>query len=300
MDLNEILVFARVVQAGSFTRAAAELGMPKSTVSRKVSDLEERLKSRLLQRTTRKLSLTDVGRTYYDYCARVVGEIEDGERAVSRLQERPRGLLRVTAPVNVAFLGPIVSDYLKRYREVRLDLFCTARAVDLVEERFDLGIRAGTLADSTLIARSLGSARWFLVATPAYLKRRGRPRSPDDLKKHDCLLFGTGIDNAGVGLENADTSVQVALSARLMVTDMDILHAVAAAGLGIALLPASRCAEDLRAGRLERVLADWNAPSTPVHVVYPSTRHLSPKVKTFVEHLQERMTPPPWELEPLP
>ena len=300
MDLNEILVFARVVQAGSFTRAAAELGMPKSTVSRKVSDLEERLKSRLLQRTTRKLSLTDVGRTYYDYCARVVGEIEDGERAVSRLQERPRGLLRVTAPVNVAFLGPIVSDYLKRYPEVRLDLFCTARAVDLVEERFDLGIRAGTLADSTLIARSLGSARWFLVATPAYLKRRGRPRSPDDLKKHDCLLFGTGIDNAGVRLENADTSVQVALSARLMVTDMDILHAVAAAGLGIALLPASRCAEDLRARRLERVLADWNAPSTPVHVVYPSTRHLSPKVKTFVEHLHERMTPPPWELGPVP
>src|SRR5216684_645870 len=300
MDLNEILVFARVVQAGSFTSAAAELGMPKSTVSRKVSDLEERLKSRLLQRTTRKLSLTDVGRTYYDYCARIVGEIEDGERAVSRLQESPRGLLRVTAPVNVAFLGPIVSDYLKRYPEVRLDLLCTGRAVDLVEERFDVAIRAGTLADSTLIARSLGSARWFLVATPAYLKRRGRPRSPDDLKKHDCLLFGAGIDNAGVRLENADTSVQVALSARLMVTDMDVLHAVAAAGLGIALLPASRCAEDLRARRLERVLADWNAPSTPVHVVYPSTRHLSPKVKTFVEHLHERMTPPPWEVGPLP
>ena len=300
MDLNEILVFARVVQAGSFTSAAAELGMPKSTVSRKVSDLEERLKSRLLQRTTRKLSLTDVGRTYYDYCARIVGEIEDGERAVSRLQESPRGLLRVTAPVNVAFLGPIVSDYLKRYPEVRLDLLCTGRAVDLVEERFDVAIRAGTLADSTLIARSLGSARWFLVATPAYLKRRGRPRSPDDLKKHDCLLFGAGIDNAGVRLENADTSVQVAVSARLMVTDMDVLHAVAAAGLGIALLPASVCAEDLRARRLERVLPDWNAPSTPVHVVYPSTRHLSPKVKTFVEHLHERMTPPPWEVGPLP
>jgi len=298
MDLNEMLVFARVVRAGSFTRAAAELGMPKSTVSRKVSDLEERLKSRLLQRTTRKLSLTDAGRTYYDYCARIAGEIEDAERAVSRLQERPRGPLRVTAPVNAAFLGPIVSDYLKRYPDVRLDLFCTARAVDLVEERFDLGIRAGTLADSTLIARSLGSVSWFLVATPAYLKRRGRPRSPDDLKKHDCLLFGAGIDSAGVRLENADTSVQVALSARFMVTDMDVLHAVTAAGLGIALLPAFHCVDDLRARRLERVLADWNAPSTPVHVVYPSTRHLSPKVKTFVEHLQERMTPPPWELGP--
>src|SRR5439155_17059289 len=116
--------------------------------------LEERLKARLLQRTTRKLSLTDVGRTYYDYCVRIVGEIEEAERAVSSLQETPRGLLRVTAPVNAAYLGPIVSDYLERYPEVRLELFCTGRTVDLVEERFDLGIRAGTLADSTLIARS--------------------------------------------------------------------------------------------------------------------------------------------------
>ena len=295
-----MLVFARVVRAGSFTTAAAELGMPKSTVSRKVSELEERLKSRLLQRTTRKLSLTDVGRTYYDYCARIMGEIEDAERAVSSLQETPRGLLRVTAPLNVAFLGPIVGDYLKRYPEVRIDLFCTGRQVDLVEERFDLGIRAGTLADSTLIARSLGSVRWFLVATPAYLKRRGRPRSPEDLNKHDCLFFGAGFDSAGVRLENADRSVQVALPARLMVTDMDILHAVAAAGLGIALLPAFGCVEEIRARRLERVLADWNAPTTPVNVVYPSTRHLSPKVKSFVDHLQERMTPPPWELGPMP
>src|SRR6266481_972624 len=179
MDVNEMVVFARVVQAGTFTTAAAELGMPKSTVSRKVSELEERLKARLLQRTTRKLSLTDAGRTYYDYCARIVSEVQDAERAVSRLQEVPRGLLRVTAPINAAFLGPIVSDYLKRYPEVRLELFCTARAVDLVEERFDVGIRAGTLPDSTLIARSLGSVRWFLVATPAYLKRQGRPRSPE-------------------------------------------------------------------------------------------------------------------------
>ena len=166
MDLNEMLVFARVVQAGSFTAAAAALGMPKSTVSRKVTELEERLKSRLLQRTTRKLSLTDVGRTYYDYCARIAAEIDDAERAVSSLQATPRGLLRVTAPVNAAFLAPIVSEFLKRYPEVRLELFCTGRSVDLVEERFDLAIRAGTLAESTLIARSLGRATWFLVATP--------------------------------------------------------------------------------------------------------------------------------------
>src|SRR5258706_4180977 len=240
MDLNEMVVFARVVKAGSFTAAATELGMPKSTVSRKVSELEERLDARLLQRTTRKLSLTDVGRTYYDYCARIASEVDDAERAVSSLQATPRGVLRVTAPVNVALLGPIVSDYLKRYPEVRLDLFCTSRAVDLVEERFDLAIRAGTLADSTLVAKTLGRVGWFLVATPAYLKKHGRPRSPEDLKKHDCMFFGTG-DSVTARLETADRSVQVALSARLVVSDMDVVHAVATAGLGVALLPAFRC-----------------------------------------------------------
>lgn len=298
MDVNEMLVFARVVQAGSFTAAGAKLGMPKSTVSRKVSELEARLKSRLLQRTTRKLSLTDAGRTYYDYCARIVAEIEEADRAVSTLQETPRGLLRVTAPVNVEFLGPIVGDFLKRYPEIRIELLCTGRAVDLVEEGFDVAIRAGALPDSTLIARTLGSSPWYLVATPGYLKKRGRPRSPEDLKKHDCLFFGAGRNPVGLRLEDGDASVQLALSARVIVSDMDILHAMATAGLGVALLPAMLTVKDLRGGRLQRVLPDWKPPSTPVHVVHPSSRHVSPIVKAFLEHLQERMTPPPWELGP--
>jgi len=300
VDLNEILVFARVVQAGSFTAAATRLGMPKSSVSRKVAELEERLKSRLLQRTTRKLSLTDVGRTYYEYCARIVGEVEDAERAVSSLQEVPRGLLRVTAPVNTSFLAPIISSYLKRYPEVRLELFCTGRSVDLVEERFDVGMRAGPLADSTLIARSLGSVGWFLVATPAYLKKHGRPKLPADLKQHDTLFFGSGRDSMELRLQNGDKSVHLTLPARMVVSDMDILGGAAKAGMGIALLPAFNCVEDIRARRLERVLPNWNAPSTPVHLVYPSTRHISPKVKSFVDHLQAQMTPPPWELGPMP
>ncbi len=170
MDLNEMLVFTRVVQGGSFTSAANELGMPKSSVSRKVAELEERLKTRLLQRTTRKLSLTDVGRTYFDYCARIVSEIEDAERAVSSLQDAPRGLLRITTLINATFLGPIVSDYMRRYPEVQVELFSTSRRVDLVEERYDLAIRAGALPDSSLIARSLGSVSWLFVATPAYLE----------------------------------------------------------------------------------------------------------------------------------
>lgn len=299
-DLNEIMVFTRVVQAGSFVAASALLGIPKSTVSRKVADLEKRLNARLLQRTTRKLSLTDVGRTYFDQCARIVGEIEDAERMVTSLQNTPRGPLRVTAGPNASFLAPIISDYLKRYPEVRIELVTTMRAVDLVEERFNLGIRAGTLADSTLVARLLGRVGWFLVATPAYLKKRGRPRTPEDLREHDYLFFGPGLDGVGPRLEKDGRTVQLALSPRMAASDMEVLHAVATTGLGIALLPAFLSVEDLRARRMERVLPDWNAPSIPVHAVYPSTRHLSPKVKTFLDHLQARMTPPPWELGPAP
>jgi DNA-binding transcriptional LysR family regulator len=241
-----------------------------------------------------------VGRTYFDYCSRIVTEVEDAERAVSSLQDVPRGVLRVTTGPNVAFLGPIISDYLKRYSQVRLELFSTTRAVDLVEERFDLGIRAGSLADSSLVAKRLGRVEWFFAATPAYLKKRGRPRTPTDLAKHDCLFFGTGLDGIGPRLDRDGETVQVTVAARMTVGDFDVLHAVATAGLGIAFLPAYQCLADLRVRRLERVLRDWNAPSTPIQVVYPTTRHLSPKVKSFVEHLEERMNPPPWELGPLP
>jgi DNA-binding transcriptional LysR family regulator len=300
MDLNEMLVFARVVDAGSFTTAAAALGMPKSTVSRKVTELEARLGARLINRTTRKLSLTDVGRTYYEYCARIASEIEDAERAVNDLQAAPRGALRLTAGTNSAYLGPIVSDYLRRYPDVRVELFCTGRRVDLVEERFDLGIRAGPLADSTLISRSLGVVSWFLVASPAYLKKRGRPRSIGDLPEHDCLMFGTAPTGAGLRLVQGGKSTSIPVSTRLLVNDFDLVHDAVMAGLGFALLPGFQCLDDIRARRLERVLRDWDAPSTPVHVVYPSARHLSPKVKSFVDHLHERMTPPPWELGPLP
>jgi DNA-binding transcriptional LysR family regulator len=300
MDLNEIMVFTRVVQTGSFTTAADQLAMPKSTVSRKVTELEERLGARLLQRTTRKLSLTDVGRTYYDHCARIVSEMEDAERAVSSLQAEPRGLLRVTAGNNQGWLGPIVSEYLRRYPQVSVELVCTGRVVDLVEERFDLGIRAGVLGDSTLVSRSLGVARWFLVATPAYLRRRGRPRKPDDLKSHDCLLFGVGAAGHVLRLEKEGESAHVTLESRMLVNDFDVLQASAIAGVGVTLLPAYQCVRDLQDRKLERVLRDWDVPSTPIQIVYPTARYVTPKVRTFVEHLQQRMSPPPWELGPAP
>jgi DNA-binding transcriptional LysR family regulator len=300
MDLNEINVFTSVVQAGSFTAAAKALGMPKSTVSRKVSDLEERLNARLLQRTTRKLSLTDAGRTYFDYGVRIVREIVAAESAVGSLQDKPRGLLRLTVGPNSQWVAELLTDFMKRYPEVQLEVLSTGRNVELVEERFDVAIRAGALADSSLVARRLGNVAWFLVATPAYLKKRRRPRTPEELKDHDCLLFGSGANAATLRLENGDEHKEVAVSARLIVSDFDIVCAAAIAGLGIAVLPAFRCIEAVREHRLERVLVDWAPPTIPIHVVYPTARHLSAKVKTFVDYIQQRMTPPPWERGPVP
>ncbi len=295
-DLNDIVVFAKVVQAGSFTTAARELRMPKSTVSRRVSDLEERLGARLLQRTTRKLSLTDVGRAYYDHCTRIVDELERAARAVTSLQEAPRGRLRVTAPLNFGFLGPIIASFLKRFAEVDVELVCTDRVVALVEEGFDVAIRAGRLVDSTLVARTIARTRGYLVASPAYLEKRGRPRSPEDLARHDGLLFGAGPDRNGWRLRRDKTEVLATVRARLVANDFDVLHAAAVDGVGIALILADRSVADLRAHRLERVLGAWCTPESPIHAVYPSTRHLSPTMKAFLDHLQEGMTPPPWEL----
>jgi len=193
-----------------------------------------------------------------------------------------------------------VTDFLLRYPEVQLELHCTGRLVDLVEERFDAGIRAGPLADSSLIARSLGRVRWFLAATPAYLKKHGRPKSPGDLKAHDCLFFGSGSMRMALRFERDGAApVQVEVPARMLVSDFDILRAATTGGLGIGLLPAFHCADELRARRLERVLRGWSVPPTAIHALYPSTRHLSPTLKRFLEHLQDRMTPPPWELGPV-
>ncbi len=297
-DLNEILVFARVVQSGSFTAAGRDLQMPKSTVSRKVTDLEDRLGVRLLQRTTRTLGLTDEGRTYYDFCARIIGEVDEAEVAVGRLRGVPRGLLRVTTPLNFSFLAAIVADFVRKHPEVTLEVVATDRRVGLVEEGFDVAIRAGTLADSTLIARPLATLRRIIVASPGYLKKRGRPRQPADLAEHDSLVFGSGESPTTWRLQKGTASVDVTVKPRLVINDFDVLLDTALAGVGVAMLPVFRSLPAVRERRLEHVLKEWCSPSAAIHVVYPTTRLLSPKVKAFVNHLQERFTPPPWEIGP--
>lgn len=295
MDLNEILVFAKVAEAGSFIRASRALDMPKSTVSRKVSELEERLGARLLQRTTRKLSLTDVGQAFYRHAARVVAEAEEAALVVGRMQEVPRGVLRVTMPLSVGVLAPIIASFMSRYPEVQVEMVCADRMVDLVQEGFDVALRAGVLADSTLIARSLGVLRSYVVASPAFLRRHGVPKQPRELERYACLLFGGGAGRGRWVLQKEGKTLTVEVHGRFAVNDFDFLDEATRAGLGVAMLPMYRCIPQLRAKTLQRVLPTWCSPDVPLHAVYPSTRHLSPKVKAFVDHVREHMSPPPWE-----
>ncbi|MFN7134245.1 MAG: LysR substrate-binding domain-containing protein [Myxococcales bacterium] len=288
MDLNELLVFARVVQAGSFTGAARVLRMPKSTVSRKVTALEERVGAQLLQRTTRKLALTDVGSAFYEHCARIVAEIEQAERAVSHAQSAPRGRLRVTTPLTFSYIGPLVATFAERHPQVDVEIVCTDRKVDLLDEGFDLAIRAGPLDDSTLVARRVGTIERLVVAAPRYLKAHGVPRAPNELEQHVCLQFGAGRERDRWVLHAGGRTAEVPIRPRLSINEPDLLRAVTVAGAGVALLPDIHCAADLEAGRLTRLLEGWSSSPTPVHALYPPTRHLPPKVKVFVSLLRER------------
>lgn len=298
--LTGMAVFTAVVDEGGFTAAARRLGLSKSTVSKQVRALEDRLGAQLLVRTTRKLGLTEVGAAFYERAGRILAEAEAAEAAVSRLHDSPRGVLRVTAPVyfGQSHLAAILPEYLARWPEVKIELSLDDRFVDLVEEGFDLAVRIAQLEDSSLVARKLAPTRLRVVAAPAYLERRGRPETPEDLAGHDCLLYAyqpTGDVWPLVGPDGAETAVKV--QGPLRSNSGDALHAAAKAGLGLALLPDFIVASAVRAGELVCVLDGWHGRVTAVYAVYPPARHLSPKVRTFVDHLVERFSgTPPWSL----
>src|SRR5262245_61006197 len=191
MDLNDIVVFTKVVETKSFTGAADALGLPKSTVSRKLAQLEERLGVRLVQRTTRKLALTEIGEAYYERCSRIVADVASAEQLVTDMQATPRGRLRVTASVDFStrFIGDIVADFLAQHPDINVELEATDRVVDLIEEGFDLAVRFGQMPESTLIARKLCGLHLILCASPGYLARRGTPKQIEELDEHDHILF---------------------------------------------------------------------------------------------------------------
>jgi DNA-binding transcriptional LysR family regulator len=296
MDLNEIVVFAKVVETRSFTAAAEQLGLPKSTVSRKLAQLEERLGVRLLQRTTRKLALTDIGQAYYERCARIVADASAAEQLVTDMQASPRGLLRVTTPVDLAatYFGPIVSAFTAAHPDVHIDLDGSDRLVDLIEENFDVGIRFGPLSESTLVARKLCKTSFCLVASPAYLAAHPGPKDIDELDEHDRILFTPLARTQSWTLSRGDQTYEFGRPARIASNTLAAVRAVLLEGRGIGLAPNFMVARDIEGGALIQVLPEWTTHTVDLYAVYPGRQNLPPKLSLFLDHVQAAMNPPPW------
>jgi len=297
MDLNAVAIFVKVVEAGSFVGAARTAEVPKSTVARRVEELEGFLGVRLLQRSTRKSELTDAGRSFYERARRIVDDLDDAVANISEHQRAPRGKLRFTASVLLGekYLGAWVADYLVRYPEVELDMYLGARRADLLQDGFDLAIRVGPLESSSHIVRRLARAPSYLCASPAYLAAHGTPTTTDDLKHHECVLFSGSRDRRPWSLANErGDEVSIAVSGRWVLNSHPVAMEACIAGVGVAELPTLVCCEALRDGRLVRVLPDWSNNTRWLHALYPSRQHLSATVRTFLDFMSERLQPPPW------
>ncbi|WP_340115720.1 LysR family transcriptional regulator [Pelagibius sp. 7325] len=294
--LDEMEIFAEVVEAEGFSAAARRLGLSKSAVSKQVGRLEDRLGVRLLNRTTRRLSLTEAGATFYDACRRVLDEAASAEQAVSDLAAAPRGLLRLNAPMSFGFLhlGPAIPAFHARYPQITVDAAMNDRFVDLVEEGYDVAIRIGALRDSSLVARRLAPCRAVLCASPDYLARRGHPRRPEDLAGHDCLLYANSANPREWTFHGQRGRQAVAVKGPLIANNGDVLCGAAVAGMGITRLPTFIVGPQLREGRLEVVLPGHPLPDQGIHAVYPHGRNLSPKVRVFVDFLADHFGPEPY------
>ena len=287
VDLNDMILFTRVVDCGSISAAGREIGQPKSTISRRLKQLEEGLGVRLLQRTTRSLKLTELGAVFYDRCKRVRTEVEEAERWVSLGQEKPRGVLRVTAPVETGFarIGKLIAKYSESYPEVSIELDMSNRLVDLVEEGYDLAIRAGTLPDSRLVARKLGNTQMLVCSSPSYLAKQGTPRSPRELGNHQMVLYGTSRRRQSFTFLGAMGKISVQLEPKHCANSLQVLRDMVKSGYGITLLPESHVNRDIANGSLLRLLEHWHLPEDGIYAVYPSPRHLTPKVRSFIDFL---------------
>jgi DNA-binding transcriptional LysR family regulator len=289
-----MLVFAEVVATGSFTEAARRLGLSKASVSREVARLERRLGAQLLRRTTRSMSLTEIGQAYYAGCQRVAEEAEQAERSVGELQAEPRGEIRLAT--NVSFgqfqIAPRLPAFLARYPKLRVSMDLTDRMVDLVSERFDVAVRiTGRLSDATLVQRRLCPARFVACAAPAYLDRHGMPRTPAELERHNCLGLGASPWHLMLSRKRA-----ARLQGDLQLDNGDALRRVAVLGHGIVCLPTYLVGEDLGRGRLVRILPGELVLDASAFAIYPQSRHASPKVRALIDYLAEQLGPEPeWD-----
>jgi DNA-binding transcriptional LysR family regulator len=292
-DLNDIAVFVKVAQLESFSRAAHALGMPVSTVSRKVSALESELGVTLLQRTTRNLALTSQGRDYFHQCSEPLNLLFDAERVLTRTQREPKGLLKISVPVVLGqdpFLE-FISEFLKSYPSIKIDLFITNAFLDLIAENVDVAIRFGALRDSTLIAKRIGSQVRYVVASPEYLKDRKPPTKPEDLKLHQCVLLNGKNNEAEWELLNERKRAGVRVSGTISSRDFQSVSTFVYRGHGVGFLPSTYCKDKIRKGELVRLLPDWTSDQLEVHVVYPTRNFLPSRLRVFLEALRAWKSP---------
>jgi DNA-binding transcriptional LysR family regulator len=283
--LDAMQAFVAVADLQGFAPAARKLGLSPSAVTRLIAALEERLGARLLQRTTRQVALTDVGARYLERVRRILGDVEEAEAAAEGERSRPSGRLVVSAPVGFGRLhvSPVMSAYLKRYPEVSAEFLLSDQIINLVEDGVDLAVRIGHLADSTLVARRVGEMRRIVVASPAYLKARGEPKAPAAIAAHDTIQFGAMTAAPDWRFVADGSEIRVACTPRFATNSADAAIQYAEQGGGLTRVMFYQAASALEAGRLRIVLANFEQPALPIHLVYPTSRLLSAKVRAFID-----------------
>ena len=289
--IEQILSFVAVVEAGGFSQAGRRLSLPKSTVSHRVQQLEQRLGVRLLHRTPRIVKLTDEGAIYYQRCVRILAELEEAEAEVRQEPKEPTGTLRLSGPIEfgMQILSRMLAEFVKAHPRLRLKLELTSRNVDIVEEGYDAVLRIGTLEDSALVSRRILSIPRGLYASPDYLAARGRPQAPEDLARHACLRFETAFYHGAWVFTGPSGRATAQPAGTVEANNLTVLRDAAIAGLGVALLPCYQCREAERDGRLERLMVDWVPESADVYVLYPSKRHLASRIRAFLTFLDQNI-----------
>lgn len=296
--LQAMEVFVQVVDAGSFTRAAEMLQMPKATVSTLVQSLEASLSAKLLHRTTRSVTVTTDGAAYYERCLRILSDVRDAEESLSRTRLSPSGRLRVDVPTGLSseIIVPALPAFFERYPDIMLELGSSDRIIDLVEEGVDCAVRGGTLADESLIARRVGAINFFTAAAPSYLARYGVPQHPRDLERHRCVNYFSSKTGKTFDWDfnRGDERIVVPMRGVIALNESNAYVEAGLAGLGVIQMTDYLVKRHVENGRMVQVLPDWLSDSLPVHVVYPQNRHLSAKVRVFVEWIAELFAANPY------
>ena len=291
-DLNDTLIFVRVVEHGSFIAAARALRLPKTTVSRKVQDLETRLGAQLLHRTTRKLGLTEAGNIYFEHCQRIARELDEAESAVGQLQDGPRGWLRITAPYSLGIerIAPLLGEFHALHPEVRVEMLLSNEPLDLIGKEIDVALRVGSLPDSQLVARKLATLRTQVYASPEYIQRHGEPLHPDDLQHHRTFGMQKMLRNGQYywPLDDGERTVEYRIDPVMVANDPAAVRGALLCGEGLMLASDIMVKAFVQAGYIRRVLAGWTGPEYEINAVFPRGRVQSPKVRAFVDFLVER------------